>query len=97
MEDNSISFPEADKYATFPEDAPDDASEEEKSRPLPEAAEKYATYFEEDEESGEAGLESTTLSPLVSRGWRDADLPRVGRQERSLTCVHVNGTHLSLR
>lgn len=40
---------------------------------------------------------STTLPSHASDAWNNVDLPRVGRQERSLTCVHVNGTRLSLR
>lgn len=88
-EENNSIISEEDKYTTFPED------EEEKSSPFPEVSEKYATYFEEDR-SGEASWSRTTSRPLVPRGWRD-DLSHVGRQERSLTCVHVNGTRLPLR
>ena len=48
--------------------------------------------------SSDADSGSSTMRPSqVSVAWKDVDLPRVGRQERSLTCVHVNGTRLSLR
>lgn len=37
------------------------------------------------------------LPPQLPHGLTTADLPQVGRQERELTCVHINGTRLALR
>lgn len=94
-EDNSISYNEVDKYSTFPENT----AKVDKSVSFPEVEAKYTTFFEdvEDQKSGEAGWDRTTTRPQVPAGWSGADLPRVGRQERALTCVHMNGTRLSLR
>lgn len=102
-EDNSISNSEADKYSTFPEDTPQEEEEEEEAAiSFLEVEDKYATFLEDveavdKERSGEAGWDRTTARPQEPQGWSAADLPHVGRQERSLTCVHVNGTRLPLR
>lgn len=99
LESNSIAYPEEDKYTTFPEDT---AQEEEAAISFLEVEDKYATFLEnvevvDKERSGEPGGGRTTARPQEPREWSRADLPHVGRQERSLTCVHVNGTRLPLR
>ncbi|MPC74003.1 Thrombospondin type-1 domain-containing protein 7A [Portunus trituberculatus] len=58
---------------------------------FPEAAALQAVKEED------SGRSSTVRPSQVPEAWTDVDMPQVGRQERALTCVHLNGTLLSLR
>ncbi|XP_045130162.1 thrombospondin type-1 domain-containing protein 7B-like isoform X2 [Portunus trituberculatus] len=57
---------------------------------FPEAAALQAVKEED------SGRSSTVRPSQVPEAWTDVDMPQVGRQERALTCVHLNGTLLSL-
>ena len=82
-EDNDISSPNNhEQDITFPEAA----------------ALQAMRAADSDSSSSDLHPGSSTVRPSqVPEVWTDVDMPQVGRQERALTCVHLNGTLLSLR
>lgn len=89
VEDNSIFFESDHKDATFPEVGEAEGLDEKSHNADLTSDLRYTT------------LRGDPKSPLKKenegRQNVEDDLPEVGRLERDLSCVHVNGTRLPLR